>query len=383
MFNFGFVVEQALGHISYYQNLQHWVSKDTSIQPSWMPVGVNTDDIWEKLPIIRNNWSLQVSLRTRQAIKAAIELQTLDALLLHTQTVGLFSIPFMHRIPTIISTDATPINLDSIATAYNHQVGSNYLVEHGKFQWNKSMYNAAAAIVAWCEWVKNSLVCDYGVPAEKITVIPPGIDLQQWDFRPDKTVRTSTNPSRLLFVGGDFARKGGYTLLEAFRNGLKQDYTLDIVTKNTNLKQELNGVENIQVHCNLTPNSQPLKQLYAQADIFVFPTEADCLPNAISEAMAAGLPIITTDVGGLREQVEHGINGLIVPPSDATALMNALQTLKNDETKITAMAAASRRIAEKRFDAQRNYGAILSLMKSISHKSAVLDNRKLSIIHNS
>ena len=85
--------------------------------------------------------------------------------------------------------------------------------------------------------------------------------------------------------------------------------------------------------------------------------------------MAADLPIIATDVGALWEQVEHKVNGLIVPPNNANALNNALQTFKNDRTKIATMAAASRHIAEKRFDAKRNYGAVINLMKSISQQS--------------
>jgi len=370
MFNFGFIVEQALGHITHYQNLKYWVDKDTNIKPNWMPVGANTNDIWEKLPVIRNNWSLQVSLRARKSIKTAIELQKPDALFLHTQTLALFSIPFMRRIPTIISTDATPLNLDSVADGYNHKVGGNYFAEYGKYQWNKSTYNAATAIVTWCQWAKNSLVHDYGIPTEKVLVIPPGVDLEKWYFKREKIVEPNpTNPLRLLFVGGDFARKGGYTLLEAFLNGLDRDFSLDIVTKDVDLKKELTGIQNLQIHCDLTPNCQPLRQLYAQADIFVFPTEADCFGIVVSEAMAAGLPVIATNVGGLCEQIEHGVNGLIVPPSDATALAIALRTLKNNPTKIAAMAAASRRIAEKRLDAQRNYGAVINLMKNISHKS--------------
>ncbi|MCJ8281286.1 MAG: glycosyltransferase, partial [Rivularia sp. ALOHA_DT_140] len=89
----------------------------------------------------------------------------------------------------------------------------------------------------------------------------------------------------------------------------------------------------------------------------------------------AGLPVITTNIGGICEQVEHGVNGLIVPPSDPAALAIALQTLKNNPAKIAAMAAASRQIAEKRLDAQNNYGAILNLMKKISHKSTLRENR--------
>ena len=370
MFNFGFIVEQALGHVTHYQNLKYWVGKDKNIKPNWMPIGKSTDDIWGKIPFIRNNWSLQVSLRTRSAIESAMRQQTLDGLFLHTQTLGLFSIPLMHRIPTIISTDATPLNFDSIAAGYNHKINGNYFAERIKYQWNKSTYNAAAAIITFCQWAKDSLIYDYGIPAEKITVIPPGVDLAQWNFKRERIIESVlTRPLRLLFVGADFARKGGYTLLEALLSGLEQEFILDIVTNNVSLKRELNGINNLNIYCDLTPNSPRLKQLYAQADIFVFPTEADCFGIVVSEAMAAGLPIITTDIGGLCEQVEHGVNGLIVPPSDATALAIALRTLKNNPTRIATMAAASRRIAEKRFDAQSNYGQVLNLMKKISHKS--------------
>ncbi len=393
MFNFGFVVEQALGHITHYQNLRRWVGEDAEIFPTWMPIKWRANDttwmpikwrandIWQYMPVIRNNWSLQSSLRTRDALNRATRIQPPEVLFLHTQTLALFAIPFMRQIPTIISTDGTPLNFDTIGTAYNHKVGGNSLLERSKFLWNKSTYNSATNVVAWSQWAKDSLVNDYGLPPEKVTIIPPGVDLEQWNFRRDKTEhQISTNALRLLFVGGDFARKGGYTLLEAFRNSLNQNCKLEIVTKDASIERELAGIENIQVHCGerelagieniqvhcgLTPNSQPLKELYAQADIFVFPTQADCSPNAIAEAMAVGLPVITTDVGALREQVQHGVNGLIIPPSDPAALVNAVCALKND-IKRDAMAAASRRIAEEHFDARRNYGAILALMKSVS-----------------
>jgi len=81
--------------------------------------------------------------------------------------------------------------------------------------------------------------------------------------------------------------------------------------------------------------------------------------------MAAGLPVIATDVGALREQMEDGVNGLIVPPSDVGAVIAAVGALSGDETRRVRMAAASRRLAEERFDARRNYSAILDLMKTM------------------
>ncbi len=363
MLNFGFAIEHRLGHITHYQNLARWVTEDPDIRPTWMPIETSKNDIWELVPVIRNNWSLQASLRTRDALKAALSVQPLDAIFLHTQTLALFAIPFMRKIPTIVSTDATPLNYDIVGAGYNHKVSGNHLLERRKFLWNRSTYHAAAALVTWCQWAKNSLVADYGVPAEKVTVIPPGVDMEQWHFGRNKAARLTTEKVRLLFVAGDFARKGGYTLIEAFRNGLARDCTLDIVTKDTNIQRELAGMEGVLVHCGLAANSSPLKELYAKADIFVFPTQGDCLPLAVMEAMAAGLPVIATDVGALREEVEDGVNGLIVPPSDAGAVVTAVRSLCADETKRSAMAAATRRIAEERFDARRNYGAILSLLK--------------------
>lgn len=66
MFNFGFAVEQMLVHITHYQNLKHWVNQDRSICSAWMPIEPEKSDIWECLPVVQNNWSLQSSLRAHK-----------------------------------------------------------------------------------------------------------------------------------------------------------------------------------------------------------------------------------------------------------------------------------------------------------------------------
>lgn len=361
MFNFGFVVEHMLGHVTHYQNLKHWVTQDCTVHPIWMPIEAGKNDLWEHLPIIRSNWSLQSSLRARDAIRAA---QHLDALFLHTQTVSLFASSFAQQIPTIISTDATPLNYDTVAAGYQHKVGGHSLLERQKFLWNRHTYHAATALITFCQWAKDSLIKDYDVPAEKVTVISSGIDLEQWQFKRDPTI---DSPVRLLFVGGDFTRKGGHTLIEAFRSGL-EGCTLDIVTQDAQVAEELSGLERVQVYQNLAANSPKLKELYAKADIFVLPTQADCYPNVIMEAMAAGLPIVTTDVGAISEQVENGVNGLLVPISYVSALVTALKVLIDDPLKRRAMSIASRQLAAERFDGRRNHNRILALMKNLTEE---------------
>jgi glycosyltransferase involved in cell wall biosynthesis len=87
----------------------------------------------------------------------------------------------------------------------------------------------------------------------------------------------------------------------------------------------------------------------AKADIFCLPSYREGVPNALLEACACGLPIVTTDVPGCRDVVTHGVNGLLVPPQDAQALADALEMLLNDPVLRDRMGNMGRQIALKHF----------------------------------
>lgn len=373
MFKFAFVMEQALGHVTHHQNLARWVQDDPSVAATWLPITESAPDLWERLPVVKGNWSLKASLRARDALNAVGGATPFDALFLHTQTTSLFALSAMRQTPSVISLDATPINYDSVGAEYGHHTGNVSWLEHRKYRWYQRTFEAATALTTWCQWAKDSLVQDYGVPEGKITVIPPGVDMERWSFGKERTgqpARQHEGKFRLLFVGGDFPRKGGPHLVEAFTKHLAASCTLDIVTKDKQAAESLRGVEGITVHMGLTANSPALVGLYANADLFVFPTLADCLPIAVMEAMAAGLPVVSTDVGALREEVDANVNGLVVPPRNAEAVAAAVQTLIADPVRLASMGVASRALAEQRFDARRNYNAILTLLKSVTSASA-------------
>lgn len=369
-YRFGFVMEQMLGHVTHHQNLARWVGEAEDIEAIWMPVYPKQEDMWEKLPVIRNNWSLKASLRAKEQLKAHFSERIPDALFLHTQTVSLFSMPYLKSIPSIISLDATPINYDNVGAEYGHHAGNSWL-EQQKFKWYCALFEEARELVTWCQWAKDSLVSDYHISPEKVTVIPPGVDLANWEFGREKIERAPKigEPLKLLFVGGDFERKGGMYLLEAFKQKLHETCTLDIVTRDAVAEQAARGVQGIQVHRGLTANSDPLKALYANADLFVFPTLADCLPLALMEAMAAGLPIVATDVGALREEVVPNVNGIVVPPKSAEAITEAVSRLVANPTERHQMARRGRELAESRFNAKTNYGAILDMMRRLAQES--------------
>ncbi|HZQ37620.1 MAG TPA: glycosyltransferase family 4 protein, partial [Dehalococcoidia bacterium] len=163
----------------------------------------------------------------------------------------------------------------------------------------------------------------------------------------------------LLFVGGDFARKGGPLLLEAMRRGLARHCDLDVVTA-----APVPAAPATTVHTGLGPNDPRLLALYRDADVFVLPTFADCLAVVLAEAMAAALPIVTTRVAAQPEAVRDGESGLIVPPGDGDALGAAIQRLVDDPELRRRFGRSGRAIAEQRFDAHRNADRLLDVVES-------------------
>jgi glycosyltransferase involved in cell wall biosynthesis len=90
--------------------------------------------------------------------------------------------------------------------------------------------------------------------------------------------------------------------------------------------------------------------LLAQTQIACLPSYREGLPRSLLEAMAAGLPIVTTDVPGCREAVTHGVNGLLAPARDGAALASALRTLIDDPLLRRRFGAAGRERAAREFD---------------------------------
>jgi glycosyltransferase involved in cell wall biosynthesis len=91
----------------------------------------------------------------------------------------------------------------------------------------------------------------------------------------------------------------------------------------------------------------------AELDVFVMISEPAGCPNASLEALAAGLPVIATDFGGAREQIEHGISGLLTPRGDTAALAEAIIAVASDSALRERLARAARQRAIERFSLQR------------------------------
>jgi glycosyltransferase involved in cell wall biosynthesis len=358
-YRLGFVMEQTLGHVTHAENFQYWVSKDPDVTPSWIPVSFNAPDRWDRAPIVRHNWTLRASLRAREQVQAVLRSERLDGLFFHTQVTAFFAWRLMSSIPSVVSMDATPLNFDSIGGPYDHLPSGYRQVESIKNALTRRTFKQARKLVTWHDWGKRSLVGDYGVNADKVAVIPPGIDLDRWEVAREGSPHSG--PVRLLFVGGDFRRKGGEILLTAFREELMRDCELDIVTRE---EVDTRDLINVRVHHGLGPNKPELRALYARADLFIFPTFGDTLPIVVMEAMASGLPVVTTSVGAIAEEVEHGVTGLLIPAGDSHSLAEATLRLVANPDLRRQMGAAGRRAAGRLFNGSRNYPLVLALCKS-------------------
>ena len=352
-----FVMEQTLGHVTHARNLRAALDETSSIEPLWLPIPFDVQGLARLLPLYRGNWSVRASWRARRALGAAID--SLDALFFHTQVTSLFSVDLMRRLPTIISLDATPLNYDEVGASYGHRAAGDGFLDRKKFQMNQRALQAAVALVAWSEWTRRSLVEQYGVEASRVQVLAPGAADAFFEVgrRRLAAAASSSAPVRILFVGGDWERKGGPILLEALAGLPADSWRLDVVTRDAVAPRP-----GLTVHHDVGPNSPALLNLFAAADLFVLPSLGECLAVVLMEATAAALPVITTDVGALAEAVRVGETGLVVPPRDTQALRQALGRLIADADLRRSMGHAAHMFATERFVATKNNQQILQLL---------------------
>jgi glycosyltransferase involved in cell wall biosynthesis len=351
-----FVMEQALGHVTHARNLQSLVAEREDIASTWLPIPFDVRGPSRLVPLLRSNWSVRASWRARRALNAALARKSHDALVFHTQVTALFSVSRMRRLPSIVSMDATPINYDQVGQFYGHRAASGGFLDKRKFQMNQAVFDAAASLVTWSEWARRSLIEDYAADPAKIHVLAPGAARAYFEIG-ERRQPAQSGRVKVLFVGGDFQRKGGPLLLDALAAQLNQQVELHIVTTSA-----LEPQPNVYVYNGLAPNSPELLRLFSEADLFVLPSHAECLAVVLMEATAAGLPIITTDVGALGEAVEPRTSGYIIPAGNGVALRSALETLVYDRELRQQMGRAGFALAKRKFDAHRNNRALLDLV---------------------
>lgn len=262
-------------------------------------------------------------------------------------------------IPYVLSTDATTAQVESFDEYELGDQQHQSLKHRLRDRIAAYCYQHATYVLPWSRWAASAIIRQFHVPEQRIRIVPPGVDLRAWPARETAQRHAPGTLPRLLFVGGDFARKGGPLLLDVFRASLRERCELHLVTRDP-----LENEPGVFVYRDLGPNNPRLHRLYETADALVLPTRADCFSLASIEAMATGIPVITCAVGGIPEIVEHGASGWLVPVGDGAALHQAIDALLADPTQADTMGQRGRAIVEQRFDAAKNTQTAFELLRS-------------------
>jgi glycosyltransferase involved in cell wall biosynthesis len=345
---------------THFNNVSRVAEAQPFLQPVSVPVRPYRNDVLE-----RTAWMLPPNIRgTLRSIAGTAPLFTSGSLDAVWSQLDLPLLPWMltwnagRRIPVIYSADSTPALARCFAGHYGDWAGGSPLKRRLRDHLHGLMLRRCAAVSAWTQWAARSIRDDYGVDPSRLHVIPPGVDTSLWELPKPRTIRS--RPVRILFVGGDFQRKGGDLLVEVYRHRLRHVAEIDFVTRSGAFTPE----PGLRVHAGLGPNDQRLIKLYRDADIFVLPTRADCFSMAGMEAMAAGLPVIICPVGGVGELFTDGVQGIFVPPDDGAALAEAVSALVSNQHKRLAMGAAAQALARTRYDIEANTLRLFALLES-------------------
>ncbi|HYZ16831.1 MAG TPA: glycosyltransferase family 4 protein [Candidatus Acidoferrum sp.] len=278
-----------------------------------------------------------------------------DVLHLHSQNLALLAGPLARRIPIVITADMTAYQTaeQTVARRWRWTYSPNARLEGVAFR-------AAAAVVTFSHWAARSVITQHGVDPSRVHVIPPGVERRL--FAGLDAARERTGPLRMLFVGGEFNRKGGPLLVRTFLRGFgeRDDVELHIVSGQAQVPKH----PRIVVHRDVAPYSPAWHDLYAAADLFVLPTLRDASPHVVVEAMAAGLPVVATPVGSIVEMVDDGRTGILVAPGDEASLARALVTLLDDVALRRRFGSAGAARVVESFDAQINARALARVFVS-------------------
>jgi glycosyltransferase involved in cell wall biosynthesis len=186
------------------------------------------------------------------------------------------------------------------------------------------------------------LVRDEKVPTGRIRVIANGVE------SPDRVADPARDPARGIVVANLIDYKGHADLIEALAQ-LATPPPIRLVGEGPERERltALVAARRLGHVVRLVGAVPDARALLADYQFAVLPSHAEGLPNAVLEAMAAGLPVIATRVGGVPEVVADGVTGFLVSPHDPPALAAAIERLTCDPELRRALGAAGRRAAER------------------------------------
>lgn len=240
----------------------------------------------------------------------------------------------------------------------NWSAWATFLNETSRSQWfecEQSSYERAQHIFCMSQVVKDSLIQDYQISPENITVVGSSGDFQE-PYSGSKTFGTK----QILFNGSDFERKGGELVLAAFRvvKEAVPDAKLVMIGKKLGINQP--GIEN-PGHID---SRESLHQLFLKSDLAIAPAYCDPFPTFLMEAMNFGVPCLVSNRDGMPEIVDHDLNGRVIDQLTPTEIASNIIQLLNDPTQLSQLSESAR----EKMRTQLNWNTISAQISQVLSK---------------
>jgi len=207
-------------------------------------------------------------------------------------------------------------------------------------------------LIAVSRSVRTHAIEDLRVPFSKISFIPNGVDIGV--YTPSN--RRHENPT-ITYIGRLIGNKGPQYLIQAAPKILKAhpDVQIDVVGEGPLKGQLMRQVilEKLEDHIRFLGNVPDILPILQSTTIFVRPSLTEGMSLAILEAMACGLPVVASKVGGNAEIIDDGETGFLVPPADANALAETIEFLLSSGKVASEAGKNARRKTEKLYDWQK------------------------------
>jgi glycosyltransferase involved in cell wall biosynthesis len=225
------------------------------------------------------------------------------------------------------------------------------------------MIKRATRVIAVSDFTRRELRKYYSIPESRIRVIHNGVDVNKFKPTKDKCkvkAELGFNPDdpTVLSVGRLYARKGLFTLIESMPQITKRFRNIRFLISGKGQSDEMRklnahaerlGVKDNLIFTGYYPDKK-LPKLYQAADVFAFSTFYEHHPFAVLEALATGLPVVSTNVGGIPETIENGKNGFLVEPFKSKQLADKIIYLFEHPAEAAEMGALARKTVVERCD---------------------------------
>ena len=299
-------------------------------------------------------WRVAISRHAREQLDALRGRVQVEAVVVNTQSAGLALGDLPETVPTFVALDATFRQL-----ADSPWFGPNRLSRwlqpltlRSLLRRERKLFAGATRLLPWSELAAGSLRTNYGVPADQITVLPPSMKSP-----PPREPRSLPARPQILFLGGDFRRKGGPLLLDTFRRRFSGRAELHVVTQS-----EIPAEPGVMVHRGVGAGSPEWLARWREADLFVFPSRLETFGIVLLEALAFGVPTIASAAGAARSILGQGQFGRLLESLDEESLAAAIGEFLGNPRIALDRASAGRKSFEERFELDRNAEQLASLL---------------------